>query len=195
MTIALTDRTEMADNSEMSSDEMFELLYGIVPEGYKGEIVGGVVHMAPQRGTHWEIILDACLQLKSHFGRLSRVMSDVRLDLPGDGNAFAPDVFKLSDGAEPDAKGHWRYQDVEFVLEVISRGTADNDYGRKKAAYAAGDIPVYVIVDPYTGQCHVHTEPKDGEYRAKRTLDFGDPVDLTDTVLGLSLDTGSFPRD
>ncbi|MFI1254238.1 Uma2 family endonuclease [Streptomyces netropsis] len=195
MTIALTDRTEMADNSELSSDEMFELLYGIVPEGYKGEIVGGVVHMAPQRGTHWEIIGDAFLQLKQHFGRRSRIMSDVRLDLPGEGNAFAPDLFKLSDDAEQDGKGRWRYQDVEFVLEVISRGTAGNDYGTKKAAYAAGGIPVYVIADPYTRLCHVHTMPKDGEYRGSLTLDFGDPVDLTDTVLGLTITTDAFPQD
>lgn len=45
------------------------------------------------------------------------------------------------------------------------------------------------------GRCHVHTEPKDSEYRANRTLDFGDPVDLTGTVLGLSLTTQAFPRD
>lgn len=195
MTIAMTDRTEMAENDEPGSDEMFELLHEIVPEGYKGEIVGGAIHMAPQRGTHWEIIGEVFLQLKQHFGRRSRIMSDVRLDLPGDRNAFAPDLFKLSDDAEQDAKGRWRHQDVEFVLEVISQGTADNDYGKKKAAYAAGGIPVYVIADPYTGQCQVHTEPKEGEYRANRTLDFGDPVDLTDTVLGLSLTTESFPRD
>ncbi|MEU4208970.1 hypothetical protein AB0F13_03015 [Streptomyces sp. NPDC026206] len=34
---------------------------------------------------------------------------------------------------------------------------------------------MYLIADPYTGQCHAHTQPKDGEYRTDRTLDFGDP--------------------
>ncbi|MEV4431524.1 Uma2 family endonuclease [Streptomyces sp. NPDC049555] len=193
MTIVLTDRTEMA--GEQSFDDMFELLYEIVPEGYKGEIVEGAVHMSPQRDTHWVIIQSVLLQLVTHFGEDAIIRCDVRLDLPGYRNGFAPDLFKLSDGAEKDDKGKWRYQDVEFVFEVISRETADSDYGKKKAAYAAGEIPVYVIADPYTGQCHVYTVPKDGEFRAYRKLDFGDPIDLSDTPLGLTLSTAKFPRD
>ncbi|WP_223267877.1 Uma2 family endonuclease [Streptosporangium nondiastaticum] len=195
MTIALTDRTEMAENGESSSDDMFELLYDIVPEGFKGEVVEGAIHMTPQRSTHWEIIADVFLQLTMHFGRDSKIMSDVRLDLPGDGNNFAPDLFKLPDDAKPNEEGRWRYQDVEFILEVISRGTADSDYGKKKAAYAAGEIPLYLIADPYTGRCHLHTLPKDGEYWGNLTVKFGQPVDLTDTVLGMTLQTDRFPRD
>ncbi|MBB5120578.1 Uma2 family endonuclease [Streptomyces eurocidicus] len=195
MTIAPIGGTGMAGKGDQDFDDMFELLYGITPEGYKSEIVGGAILMSPPRHTHWAVIRDVLLQLEARFGEDSLVECDVRLDLPGYRNGFVPDLFKPADGAEMDAKGKWRYQDVEFVFEVISRETADNDYGRKKAAYAAGDVPVYVIADPYTGQCHVHTVPKDGEYRANRTLDFGDPVDLSDTPLGLVLATGKFPRD
>ncbi|MGW1074282.1 Uma2 family endonuclease [Streptomyces sp. NPDC002537] len=195
MTIALTDRTEMAENGEPSLDEMFELLYEIVPEGYKAEIVGGAIQMSPQRRTHWEIIKDVLFQLTGHFGRQAALMSDVRLDLPGDGNAFAPDLFKVADGAGPDEKGNWRYQDVELVLEVISRATAGNDYGRKMTAYAVGEVPVYLIADPYTGECHVHTLPEDGNYKSSVTVNFGGPIDLTGTALGLTLTTDKFPRD
>ncbi|MEX2983619.1 Uma2 family endonuclease [Streptomyces sp. C36] len=195
MTITLTDRTEMADSGEQSFDDMFELLYEIVPEGYKGEIVEGAIVMSPQRRTHSAIIKSVLLQLASHFGPDSPIEMDVRLDLPGYRNGFAPDLYKVSDGAEPDAKGNWRYQDVEFILEVISRETRANDYGKKAAAYAVGEIPVYLIADPYTGQCHVHTMPKDGEYRTSMRLDFGEPIDLTDTALGITLTTGKFPRD
>ncbi|MGK5546737.1 Uma2 family endonuclease [Streptomyces sp. URMC 127] len=195
MTIALTDRTEMAEHGESSFDDMFELLYEIVPEGYKGEIVEGAIVMSPQRHTHWAIIKDVLAQLMAYFGARSTIESDVRLDLPGYSNGFAPDLYKVSDGAEPNAKGNWRYQDVEFVLEVISRETRESDYGKKKAAYAAGEIPVYLIADPYTGLCHLHTLPKDGEYRGYLKLDFGQPVDLTDTPLGMTLQTDRFPRD
>ncbi|MFI9205641.1 Uma2 family endonuclease [Streptomyces sp. NPDC053048] len=195
MTVALIDRTEMADNDEQGFDDMFELLYEIVPEGFKGEIVEGAIVMSPQRRTHSAIIKSVLLQLAARFGPDSPIEMDVRLDLPGYSNGFAPDLYKVSEGAEPDEKGNWRYQDVEFVLEVISRETRDNDYGKKKAAYAAGEIPVYVIADPYTGQCHVHTMPKDGEYCTIRKLAFGDPIDLTDTTLGVTLETGKFPRD
>ncbi|MEV5593170.1 Uma2 family endonuclease [Streptomyces sp. NPDC052496] len=195
MTIAATDRTEMADSDQQNLDTLFELLCDIVPEGYKAEIVGGAIHMSPQRRVHWTIIRRVLRQLEDRFGDEAGIDTDVRLDLPGYCNGFAPDLYKIADGAEPDAKGRWRYQDVEFVLEVISRGTAVNDYGPKKAAYAAGGIPVYLIADPYTGLCHLHTMPKDDEYRAYRTLDFGMPIDLTDTPLGMILATDGFPRE
>ncbi|GHF13730.1 Uma2 family endonuclease [Streptomyces morookaense] len=195
MTTTLTGRTEMADNDEQSLDDMFRLLYEIVPEGYKGEIVGGAIHMSPQRRKHWAGIRVVLRQLEDHFGPDSSIECDVRLDLPGYRNGFVPDLYKVADGAEPDVKDNWHYQDVEFVFEVISRETADSDYGRKKAAYASGGIPVYVIADPYTGLCHVYTSPQGSEYRNAVALKFGDPIDLTGTVLGLTLATDRFRRE
>lgn len=117
--------------------------------------------------------------------------SDVRVDYPGHLNGFASDVTVMAENA----KGLCRYQDVEFVAEVISRKTGANHYGPKKDAYAAAAVPVYLIVDPYTGRWHPHTKPKDGEYRGELSLDFGDEIDLTGTVVGLVLETGEFPRD
>ncbi|WP_327116005.1 Uma2 family endonuclease [Streptomyces sp. NBC_01341] len=112
-----------------------------------------------------------------------------------EGNSFACDVVALSEEASADAKGHWRYQDIEFVAEVISKDTAANDYGPKKATYATAGVPVYLIIDPYTGTWHLHTIPKDAEYRSVLSLDFGTPVDLTGTRVGLALRTDRFPRD
>ncbi|MFC5721410.1 Uma2 family endonuclease [Streptomyces gamaensis] len=178
-----------------SLEELFELLYDITPGGCHAEIVGGVVQMVPKRHSHWDVIRNVLFQLGNRFGPDSRLMVDVRLDLPGYGNMFCPDICKVSDGADSAGEGNWRYQDVEFVLEVISRATAGSDYGPKKAAYAAGGIPVYVIADPFTGLCHAHTMPKDGVYRSRMSVDFGDPIDLTDTVLGMMLMTDGFPRD
>ncbi|WP_328538150.1 Uma2 family endonuclease [Streptomyces sp. NBC_00344] len=188
------DRIEMADTSdERTLDGMFEWLEP-TPEGFKVEIVGGNIFMSPQRDTHWDIILDVVEQLRAVYPR-KRVKSDVRIDFPGRLNGFASDVVALVDGAVKDAKGRWRYQDIEFVAEVISEGTAANDYGPKKAAYAAAGVPVYLIADPYTGKWHLHTLPKDDGYHGTVTLDFGYQVDLTGTVLGLTLQTGDFPRD
>jgi Uma2 family endonuclease len=196
MTVALTDRIDMADSSELSLDEMFDALERMpVPEGYKVEIVEGTVHMSPQRDTHWEIIRRIVRALEDRFGMQVKVKSDVRIDFPGHKNGFAPDVVKLSDTAQLDSHRRWRYQDVEFVTEVISSGTADSDYGKKKAAYATAGVPVYLIADPYTGLCHVFTLPQDDEYRNKLTIKFGEPIDLTGTVIDLVLETADFPRD
>ncbi|GCD43050.1 Uma2 family endonuclease [Streptomyces paromomycinus] len=189
-------RNEPGDGSDRRAlNELFEPLYETVPEGMKAEVVDGVVSTWPQRSMYWEITMSVLCQLDIRCGQRSRLMSDVRLDLPRRLNAFCPDLFKLSDGAEPDEEGHWRYQDVEFVLEVISRETGLHDYGPKKAAYAEGKVPVHLIVDPYTAKWHLHTLPENGAYRSQQSMDFGAPVDLTSTALGLTLETGEFPRD
>jgi Uma2 family endonuclease len=166
-----------------------------VPEGFRVEIVGGNVFMTPQRDVHWEIIREFLWALEDRFGRRVRVFSDVRIDFPGHENGFCPDVAKLRDSAEKDDEGRWSHEDVEFVAEVISKGTAANDYGPKKTAYALAEVPVYVIADPYQGRCFVHTDPKDGDYTTMTRVDFGGDLDLTGTVVDLTLATGDFPRD
>ncbi|MER5444679.1 Uma2 family endonuclease [Streptomyces sp. NPDC002764] len=190
----LEDRIEMADHSgELTLDKLFESLERTTPEGYKVEIVEGGIFMTPQRDTHWEIILDIVEQLRTKYPR-RRVKSDVRIDYPGHLNGFATDVTLVSQDAEKDEKGLWSYQDVEFVADVISKGTAHNDYGPKKTAYAVAEVPVYLIADPYQGKCHVFTQPKDGDYVTETTVSFGGDVDLTVTDVGLTLKTDEFPR-
>lgn len=178
----LEDRIEMAHESEeLTLDALFERLEHMpVPEGYKVEIVEGAVFMSPQRDTHWEIILAIVEQLRTKYPR-KRVKSDVRVDYPGHLNGFASDVTLVAEGAEKDSKGLWRSKDIEFVAEVIAKGTAANDYGPKKIAYALAGVLVYLIADPYQGKCHLYTQPKDGEYLTELSVAFGADVDMTTT--------------
>ncbi|MEV0640250.1 Uma2 family endonuclease [Streptomyces sp. NPDC050619] len=191
----LEDRIEMAEeDGELTLDELFESLERTTPEGYKVEIVEGAIFMSPQRDTHWEIIADIFEQLRTKYPR-KRVKSDVRVDYPGHLNGFASDVTLVAEGAAKTPGGLWRFQDVEFVAEVISKGTSQNDYGTKRLAYAAAEVPVYLIADPYQGKCHLYTQPKKGEYLSELSVAFGTDVDMTTTPLGLTLKTDEFPRD
>ncbi|SCF69838.1 Putative restriction endonuclease [Streptomyces sp. DconLS] len=97
--------------------------------------------------------------------------------------------------ATKDERGRWRHEDVDFVAEVISKGTAHNDYGPKKAAYALAGVPVYLIANPYQGMCHVYTEPKEDSYACELRVNYGTDVDMTTTALGLLIKTAHFPRD
>ncbi|MFF4304413.1 Uma2 family endonuclease [Streptomyces sp. NPDC001601] len=192
----LEDRIAMAkSDDEITLDELFEQIEKMpAPEGYKVEIVGGTVFMSPQRDTHWEIILDIVEQLRTKYPR-KRVKSDVRIDYPGHLNGFASDVTVMAEDAAKTDSGLWRHQDVEFVAEVISKGTAANDYGLKKTAYAVAEVPVYLIADPYQRRCHVFTNPKGEDYATETRVAFGTDVDLTGTVVGLVLRTDEFPTD
>ncbi|MCF3132852.1 Uma2 family endonuclease [Streptomyces olivochromogenes] len=185
----------MADETVKCLDDWFDRLDRLpVPEGYKVEIVGGTVYMAPQRDIHWETIRRILRALEDHFGRHgTQHFSDVRIDFPGHQNGFCPDVVKLRDGATKDEEDRWRYEDVEFVAE-ISAGTAQNDYGPKRKAYALAAVPVYLVADPYQGKCHMYTEPKDGDYTCELRVDCGTAIDLTTTPPGLTLKTDAFPR-
>ena len=192
----LEDRIAMADVNTQRLDEWFERLERMpVPEGFRVEIVGGNVYMTPQRDTHWAIIFKLAMAVEARFGEDVKVFSDVRIDFPGHENGLCPDVAVLRASAEKDDEGRWRYEDVEFVFEVISEGTAANDYGPKKAAYATAEVPLYVIADPYQGRCYVYTDPKNGGYVTRTRVDFGDDIDLTGTVADLTVSTSNFPRD
>lgn len=195
MTIALTDRTAMAERYEPSLDDLFERLERMpVPEGYKTEIVEGTVFMSPRRGTHWQIILKIVVQLLKRYND-EQIMSDVRFDFPGHLNGFAPDVVALAKDARKNDRGRWQHGDIECVAEVISEDTAANDYRKKKRAYALAGIPVFLIADPYAAECHVLTHPGDGAYKSELTVAFGEKIDLTGTVAGLVLETGDFPTE
>ncbi|MEU8570830.1 Uma2 family endonuclease [Streptomyces pathocidini] len=187
---------KMSHSGAPSLDDLFERLERMpVPEGYKVEIIEGTVHMSPQRRTHWKIIRKILRQLEDHFGVDAEIDSDVRVDFPGYMNGFAPDLCKVVEGATPDSKGRFAPKDLEFVAEVISKGTAAHDYGEKLRAYAESEVPVYMIVDPYVGKCRVYTHPKEHAYRSELTVAFGESVDLRDTAVGLVLSTEGFPRD
>ncbi|WP_399086914.1 Uma2 family endonuclease [Streptomyces sp. BBFR2] len=191
-----TDRIDMPENGDLSLDDLFERLEKMpVPEGYKAEIVEGNVFMSPQRDAHWQTIRRIVRALEDRHGMGAVILSDVRIDFPGQANGFAPDVAKFAADAEKDAHGRWRHQDIEFVAEVISKGTGMNDYGPKKTAYAQAEVPVYLIADPYTARCRVFTHPEGGDYKSDLTLAYGEPVDLTGTVVGITLTTEDFPRD
>ncbi|MBD0746317.1 hypothetical protein BG418_32290 [Streptomyces sp. CBMA152] len=187
----------MADSDDTSTlDDLFERLAKMpVPEGYRVEIVEGAIHMSPQRHVHWQIIRRIVRALEDRFGMDVAVASDERIDFPGRLNGLCPDVAKLRDGAQQNARGHWLHEDVEFVAEVISKDTAANDYGPKKTAYATSGVPVYLVVDPYVGRCHVYTQPKEGDYICDLTIVFGAEVNLKETAVDLTLTTDDFPRD
>ncbi|MFD5652191.1 Uma2 family endonuclease [Streptomyces sp. NPDC127039] len=188
-------RTGSVDANTRRLDTWFEQLERVpLAEKFRVEVVGGNVHMTPQLATHWRIISSITHAVEDHFGRDATIFSNVRIDFPGPENGFCPDVALLSAAAEAVDDDRWRHEDVEFVAEVITRGTAAIDYGPKRLAYAAAKVPLYLIADPYQGRCHVFTHPKDSDYTTETRVVFGEELDLTGTVLGLTLPTADFPR-
>ncbi|MFE1957246.1 Uma2 family endonuclease [Streptomyces sp. NPDC059479] len=161
-----------------------------VPKGYRVEITDGTVCMSPRKRIHRRTRRLVMRALKSAFGADAGVRSGMRISFPEQRNSFVPDVVKLSGSA----RGQWRVEDIEFIGEVITPHTAANGLGGKKAAYAGAGVPLYLIIDPYTGRTRAHTLPKDGEYTRELAVIFGAEIGLTIAGSDLPLKTDGFPR-
>lgn len=76
---------------------------------------------------------------------------------------------------------------LKLVAEVVSPGSAEDDRERKPGIYAAGGVPVMLLIDPIaeSGTVTVFSEPKEGRYQVISLVTFGrevyipDPIDFT----------------
>lgn len=83
---------------------------------------------------------------------------------------------------------------IEFMLEVVSPETRDFDYGIKVEVYARAEIAEYVIFDPYTRMVTRYAQPKDGEYRLRQVVHYGEPVEL-ELPYPIVIETADLPVD
>ncbi|ADH67044.1 MULTISPECIES: Uma2 family endonuclease [Nocardiopsis] len=89
-----------------------------------------------------------------------------------------------------DGQGEWAEPDgVLAVIEVTSwdADTHARDRVEKPAAYAATEIPAYLLVDRDVNAVVVHSRPEHGEYQDRSRHVYGDRVEIPGT--GIILDT------
>ncbi|MFF3726208.1 Uma2 family endonuclease [Streptomyces erythrochromogenes] len=105
-----------------------------------------------------------------------------------------PDLVVVERGAGPGSGRLMPSEVITLLVEVVSRSSIDRDYGMKRALYAAGKVPAYLIIDPFYAGCLLLTKPEgtgdDADYQEELRVPFGSPVPLD--VLGIELETGEF---
>ncbi|WP_051711719.1 Uma2 family endonuclease [Streptomyces sp. NRRL S-350] len=122
----------------------------------------------------WAVVLSAAGQFGEQPAGHGRVLSGVLLDFPGAPGGLAPDLAVLAPDAARGERGRFGAAGVEAVLEVARPGLAEA--GR---VYAAGGVPLYVVVDPAAAVCTVHTAPSpEGVYREAERVPFGNDLFL-----------------
>lgn len=163
-----------------------------VPEGFKAELLrGDIVMMAGPDRVHNRIVLSVLDQIpRDRWERLQT--QDIAI--PGETSEPQPDLVVLENGSEPGPGRLIPAPAVTMLVEVVSKNSADADYGIKRSMYAAGRVPAYLIIDPFEAECLLLTEPtgtgEDADYTLGRRAKFGEPVPLD--VLGIKLETGEF---
>ncbi|MBB4940076.1 Uma2 family endonuclease [Streptosporangium album] len=82
-----------------------------------------------------------------------------------------------------------------MVAEIVSPGSVVDDRDRKPDLYAAGLVPVMLLVDPVAAPATVtvFSDPKGGEYQTFSRVSVGSPLHLPDPV-GFTLETSVFER-
>ncbi|MCD0448996.1 Uma2 family endonuclease [Actinocorallia sp. API 0066] len=162
-----------------------------VPEGLQAELIDGEIIVAPS-GTplHWLLIWALIKQFDGDDRW--QCVAEQTLAHPRHQDRPEPD-FLLYPAPIPRSayQAPLSAEQVPFVAEILSRRNADNDVIKKPRLYARFGIPLYLVVDPFTGKCTLHLSPGGSGYREQRTTAFGDPIDLPDPV-ALTLDTTAF---
>ncbi|MFI0736301.1 Uma2 family endonuclease [Streptomyces sp. NPDC021225] len=138
-------------------------------EGFKIEAVGGQIVMTLRSNIQSWTILRVQNAAEAAGIAEERLLSDVLIQLP-DEPPRVPDVTILEDGAEEP----YSYDDVLAAVEIVSTEDDDNDYVIKLKQYARCGIPIYLIIDPFRGQCTLLTRPKGDTYGETVTLHLAD---------------------
>lgn len=145
-----------------------------VIEGFKIEVVGDRVIMTPQSSVQSLTIFEVRDALLASGIARKRVLSDVEITFPGEPDR-CPDVSIIAgEAVEP-----LTHEALLAAIEIVSSKNDMNDYAVKTWQYAHFGVPVYLIIDPFRGECDLLTEPRDDAYASRRTYKYGDTITFT----------------
>lgn len=162
------------------------------PEGFTVELLRGeIVMMAGPDLVHNLIVAEVQDQIPRR--RWTRLQTQ-DLDIVKEASEPVPDLVVAAPEVLPASGRLLPSGLVTMVVEVVSKTSVDRDYGVKRSIYAAGGVPVYLIVDPIMAQCVLLTDPvgegERADYKGQEKSKFGDPLPLD--ALGVVLDTSGF---
>ncbi|MEX2985037.1 Uma2 family endonuclease [Streptomyces sp. C36] len=157
------------------SDSLQETIERIaaVLDGFKIEAVGDRIIMTPQSSVQSLTIFDVRDAAVTAGIRKDRVFSDVEFAFPGEPKR-CPDLSIVED----EATEKFTYEDLLAAIEVVSSKYDKNDYAIKVRQYARFGVPVYLIIDPFLGECTLLTRPRDDIYAHRVLFKYGDTIPL-----------------
>jgi hypothetical protein len=116
-------------------------------------------------------------------------MGTVGVMIVGSRQPVIPDLVLAPPGAPLWGRRELRSDGLVMVGEVVSEGSVDDDRKYKPGMYAAGDVPLMLLVDPIADPATVtiFSHPKDGAYaHSGEPLHIPEPVDfILDTAIFL----------
>lgn len=191
------DVDDVADNVQA---ELVELADSIdLPPGYRAEIINGSIVVSPTptyRHARIVNIVDKALALE--IGNGLEAVQVVTVELAATEERYVPDLVvlpsELVDGVGWDGPDWLRPAEAaEFVLEVVSRSSANPDWNDKVKGYASVGVPLYLVVDPIRQQSVLFSSPKGDGYAEQHRVSFGQSLHIPEPF-DVDIDTALFQR-
>lgn len=163
-----------------------------LPEGQRAELIDGRMYMmAPPNYRHQKIIMELSAvihqYIKAHGGNCEILPAPFAVFLNEDGrNYVEPDISIICDKGKLSDKGCNGAPD--WVIEIVSPGTSQMDYGVKLFKYRTAGVREYWIVNPMKNTVTVfdlELQEKSNQYDFDETIPSCIFEDLNINITGL----------
>lgn len=179
----------------MATTSLREVAHGLpVPEGYRVEIIGGVIVVTPApAGKHGRIIRQLGRSLEPYLPDGYDFEVHLGVDKASGSDDYSiPDMFVAPVETLDTWESNVPPMDVIFVSEVVSQSSQTIDRVGKRKQYAEAGIPLYLLIDPFAEEITLYSDPSHSGYRAQHTVPWGDKLQLPEP-LPAPLDSSLFP--
>jgi Uma2 family endonuclease len=166
------------------------------PEGWKVEVIEGIVTMAPPPANDHNFTASALHRL------LYTVIPDdwdvyqtQGVSVPGRKGLYIPDLAVIPKTALKAPGHHVPASEAKLVVEITSEGNAAQDRVAKLRAYAHAGVPLYLLLDAWhsgSPTASLYGQPEAGTYRLLSTVEYGEEIRLPEPF-DLAIDTALFP--
>ncbi len=166
------------------------------PEGCKVEIIEGIVTVAPPpESDHNDTADELQRLLYTAIPRDWGIYQTQGLTVPGMRGLYVPDLAVIPKKLLPRRHERQTADAAQLVVEITSSSNANHDRIEKLHGYAAAEVPLYLLLDPWhSGKptATLYGEPKGGLYRVLESVAYGDELHLPEPF-DITVDTARFP--
>lgn len=157
------------------------------------ELVNGRIVVNPvPTGEHNDIVYRLILQLLAVVQERGwKIWTDITIFLGPQQDRYRPDLTVVPAKPKMWAKDHVHGDQTLLVVEVVSAGSMVDDRQIKPVHYAAGGVPLCLVVDPFERKARLLSEPEADGYQHETEVVFGRALDLPEPWR-LTLDTSAF---
>ncbi|GAA4627260.1 hypothetical protein GCM10023196_038740 [Actinoallomurus vinaceus] len=169
----------------------FREVCDMVPQ-HRVELVNGRIVVNPlPTGQHNDIVYWLFAQLLAVAQANGwKIWTDITLFFGPQRDRYRPDLTVVP--AEPKmwAKDHIYADQALLVVEVVSASSVTDDHEVKPRQYAAGGVPLCLVIDVFARKVRLLSQPSDDGYQQETDVVLGRPIDLPEPWK-LTLDTAA----